>query len=91
MSDDLVYLPMPDEKYLPFWHPPVRARCIKDRPPMKGFGRQLTVGDVVDVRGVCWEDEHYTLAVPSECAFYRMDGYFEVEPPTRGPDNAETD
>ena len=55
-----------------------RARCIKSSPPMRGFGRQLTAGDVVDVDGVCWVDTHYEIAVPAECAFYTLEGYFEV-------------
>jgi len=55
-----------------------RARCIVDDPPMKGFGRSLKAGDVVDVHGVCWDGIHFELAVRSETAFYRLEGYFEV-------------
>lgn len=78
MSDELE-LPQVDEKYLPFWTEGTKARCVKDNPPMHGFGRQLKVGDVVTVNGVCWSGLRYQLAVPAETAFYDMEGYFEVE------------
>lgn len=54
-----------------------RARCIKDDPPMYGFGRNLKSGDIVDVHNVCWRGK-YEIAVSKECAFYELEGYFEV-------------
>ena len=60
------------------YEPGARARCIKDDPPMYGFGRALKRGDVVDVQSVCWRGFKYELAVKAECAFYELDHYFEV-------------
>lgn len=57
--------------------PGAQAKCIKDNPPMKGFGRQLKKDEIVNVDGVCWEGK-YTLAVKEQCAFYDLEGYFEV-------------
>lgn len=54
-----------------------RARCIKDKPPMYGFGKSLHKGDVVYVDSVCWRGK-YEIAVKAECAFYELEGYFEV-------------
>ena len=59
------------------YEPNARARCIKDSPPMYGFGRQLKAGDVVSVNSVCWRGK-YEVGVKEECAFYELDGYFEV-------------
>ena len=59
------------------YEPGARARVIKDSPPMHGFGKPLHVGDVVDVESVCWRGK-YELAVKAECAFYELEGYFEV-------------
>lgn len=53
-----------------------RARCIKDVPPARGFGRQLKVGDIVKVAAVCWRNG-YEIAIKEECAFYKLEGYFE--------------
>lgn len=64
-----------------------RARCIKDGPPMYGFGRRLKKGDIVNVQSVCWRGK-YELAVSEECAFYELEGYFEVLLPTGGKDAA---
>ena len=71
-------LPQPDQRYHPFWTEGTKARCVKDDPPMHGFGRPLKAGDVVPVKGVCWNGSYYQLSVPSECAFYKMEDYFEV-------------
>ena len=60
-----------------------RARCVKDDPPMVGFGRALKNGDVVDVHNVCWRGK-YEIAVAAECAFYELEGYFEVLLPKDG-------
>lgn len=54
-----------------------RAKCIKDNPPMHGFGRSLKAGDVVDVKSVCWRGK-YEISVEAECAFYELEGYFDV-------------
>ena len=60
-----------------FYAPDAKARCIKDNPPMDGFGRSLKAGEVVAINGVCFSGGRYTLAVPAECAFYQLEGYFE--------------
>ena len=44
---------------------------------MYGFGRPLKTGEIVDVQSVCWRGK-YEIAVSAECAFYELDGYFEV-------------
>ena len=54
-----------------------RANCIKDDPPMSGFGRVLKCGDIVNVQSVCWRGK-YEISVAAECAFYELEGYFEV-------------
>ena len=54
------------------------ARCIKDNPPMRGFGRQIKAGDIVKVDGVCFVNT-YEIAVAAECAFYQLEDYFEVQ------------
>ena len=59
------------------YEPNAKARCIKDNPPMRGFGKTLKVGDEVEVGNVCYSS-CYELAVPKECAFYTLEGYFEV-------------
>lgn len=61
-----------------------RAKCIKDDPPMTGFGRRLKNGDIVDVQSVCWRGK-YEISVAAECAFYEMEGYFEVMLPSGAP------
>lgn len=72
------YLPNPQiDNWERLYQDGARAECIKDDPPMHGFGRALKVGDVVDVYGVCW-NEHYQIAVRAECAFYALEGYFKV-------------
>lgn len=58
-----------------------RAKCIKDAPPMYGFGRELKAGDIVNVAGVCWRGK-YEISVAEECAFYTLEGYFEPLLPT---------
>lgn len=72
-------LPTVEGKYLPFWQEKSRAKCVKDNPPMRGFGRQLKVGDEVVVDGVIWNGQ-YELSVPAECAFYVMERFFETMP-----------
>ena len=62
------------------YEPNARARCIKDAPPMYGFGRQLKIGDVVNVHSVCWRGK-YEISVVEECAFYELENYFTVELP----------
>jgi hypothetical protein len=59
------------------YEPGARAEVIKDDPPMFGFGRALKVGDIVDVKSVCWRGK-YELSVAAECAFYELEGYFKV-------------
>lgn len=78
MTNQQIELPPVDNLYLPFWRDATKARCIKDNPPMYGFGRQIKKGDVVETNGVTWRG-HYELSVPAECAFYVMEGYFIPE------------
>ena len=76
---NLVYLPSPSvTNWQALYEPDARARCIKDNPPMRGFGRQLHAGDVVQVDSVCWCEAQYEIGVRDECAFYKLEGYFEV-------------
>lgn len=71
-------LPIPSTKnWQILYEPDAEARCIKDNPPMTGFGRQLKVGDIVKVNGVTWAGTKYQLAVKEECAFYDLEEYFE--------------
>lgn len=80
MTREQLELPVPNvANWERLYQPDAKAICIKDNPPMRGFGKQLKVGDVVDVRSVCW-DGQYTIAVQKECATYHLDGYFEVLP-----------
>mgnify|MGYP001610963208 CR=1 FL=1 len=60
------------------YEPNAFARCIKDNPPMRGFGRQLKIGDVVKVSSVCYANR-FEISVDAECAFYELEGYFEVQ------------
>ena len=55
------------------------ARCVKDNPPMTGFGRALKSGDIVPVHSVCHDGWKYQISVEAECAFYDLEGYFEVQ------------
>lgn len=70
-------LPLVAAEYLPFWEVKF-ARCIKDDPPRRhvGLGRNLKVGDVIEINGVVFSI-YYELAAPKECSFYQMEGYFE--------------
>ena len=61
------------------YEPNALARCIKDNPPMHGFGQPIKAGDIVKVDGVCWSGTHYQLSVREQCAFYDLEGYFEVQ------------
>lgn len=77
-ADERVQLPTPQvENWQRLYEPGAKARCIKDNPPMHGFGRQLKTGDVVDVSSVCWQGR-FQVSVDAECAFYDLEGYFEV-------------
>ena len=58
--------------------PNALARCVKDDPPMIGFGRRIKVGEIVKVGSVCYRDK-YEIGVDDECAFYELEGYFEVQ------------
>lgn len=71
-------LPIPNvENWQRLYQPNAQAICIKDNPPMRGFGKPLKVGDVVDVKNVCW-DGKYQISVAAQCALYDIEGYFEV-------------
>lgn len=62
-----------DQKLLQFHNTRGNPRdvvCIKDDPPMTGFGRQLKVGDRVEINGTVSRGDGFEVAVPSECAFY---------------------
>ena len=78
---DFEQLPIPQvANWQRLYEPEAKARCIKDNPPMLGFGQPLKVGDVVDVDSICWSGTRYQLAVEAQCAFYDLEGYFEVLP-----------
>lgn len=82
-------LPIPKiDNWRSLYAPGARARCIKDDPPMYGFGRSLKAGEIVSVQSVCWRGGQYEIGVPEECAFYRLEGYFEVETERQGGDDA---
>ena len=51
--------------------------CIKDNPPMHGFGKKLQKGDMVEIQGTTHNQLGFCICVPSECAFYAYD-YFEL-------------
>lgn len=61
------------------YEPNALARCIKDNPPMNGFGKPIKAGDIVKVDSVCWSGWKYEIGVRDECAFYELEGYFEVQ------------
>jgi hypothetical protein len=54
----------------------LRARCIKDNPPMLGFGKSLSVGDEVIISGTVHNELGFCVCVRAECAFYDYT-YFE--------------
>ena len=77
MSDE-AQLPIPNILgWQALYEKGARAKCIKDAPPMYGFGRELHAGDIVNVQSVCWRGK-YEIAVAEDCAFYELEGYFEV-------------
>jgi len=79
MCDGRIELPIPRVLgWQLLYQPGARARCIKDNPPMLGFGQPLKVGDIVDVKGVCWSGTKYQISVDAQCAFYDLEDYFEV-------------
>lgn len=72
-------LPIPQLANWPrLYEPNARAKCIKDDPPMYGFGGALKAGDIVEVGSVCWSGTKYQISVAVQCAFYDLEGYFEV-------------
>lgn len=58
---------------------PMKVRCLKDVPPMIGFGRTLKQGDIVEIEGTTHQTTGFCVAVPSECAFYDYEYFEEVE------------
>ena len=59
---------------------PMQVRCVKDHPPMHGFGRQLAVGDIVEIKGTVCRAGRFQVSVPKECAFYDYEYFEPVEP-----------
>lgn len=55
---------------------PRKVVCIKDNPPMVGFGRKLSIGDEVVIEGTVCNELGFAVAVPAECAFYAYE-YFK--------------
>jgi hypothetical protein len=49
---------------------PRKVICVKDNPFMKGFGKTLKAGDVVEINGTIHEYFGFAVSVPAECAFY---------------------
>ena len=71
-------LPIPRvENWQALYEPGARAKCIKDNPPMYGFGSAIRAGEIVEVRSVCWSGTKYQISVDAQCAFYDLEGYFE--------------
>lgn len=71
-------LPIPNVNgWQRLYEPDAKAKCIKDNPPMHGFGKTIKAGDVVGVDSVCWSGIRYQIGVRDECAFYDLEGYFE--------------
>jgi hypothetical protein len=62
---------------------PVEALCIKDNPPMTGFGKNLVAGDRVTVKGTVSRGSAFEVCVPSECAFYEYSYFVPLELPTQ--------
>ena len=88
MSEMTSQLPVPNVLgWQALYREGARARCIKDDPPMYGFGRALKVGDVVDVHSVCWSGSFYQISVAAECSFYKLEGYFAVMLPKTEMEN----
>ena len=81
--DVVEYLPPPRvENWQALYEPGAQAKCIKDNPPMHGFGKPIKAGDVVAVDSVCWSGVRYQIGVKEQCAFYDLDGYFEPVVPS---------
>jgi hypothetical protein len=58
----------------------MEAICIKDNPPMTGFGRHLKIGEKVRIKGVVSNSTTFEVCVPSECAFYQYDYFSPFDP-----------
>jgi hypothetical protein len=56
---------------------PIEIKCIKDNPPMYGFGRKLKVNDIIIIDGTVHNQLGFCVSAPSECAFYKYE-YFEL-------------
>jgi len=56
---------------------PMLVKCIKDNPPMYGFGKKLKIGDIVEINGTVHNSIGFCVGVPEENAFYQYD-YFEA-------------
>jgi hypothetical protein len=56
---------------------PIEVKCIKDDPPMCGFGKKLKSNDVVTINGTVYNQLGFCVCVPNECAFYKYE-YFEL-------------
>lgn len=54
-----------------------QIRCIKDKPHMRGFGRHLKVGDIIDIKGTTCTNGMFEVSAPDECAFYDY-SHFEL-------------
>ena len=52
--------------------------CIKDNPPMHGFGKSLKKGDKIEIKGTVHNHLGFCVCVPSECAMYAYN-YFDFE------------
>jgi len=71
------------------YEPNARVKCIRDNPPMHGFGREIKAGEIISIDSVTWRGK-YEVGVKAECAFYQLEGYFEVELPSSSQESSVT-
>jgi len=56
---------------------PKEVVCVRDLPPMHGFGEAIRLGDKVNIHGTVYVPGiGFCISVPSQCAFYEY-SYFE--------------
>lgn len=58
---------------------PIQVICVKDNPPMRGFGKQLKKGNVVTINGTVNDGSGFQVSCPEECAFYDYTYFQPVE------------
>ena len=58
---------------------PTKVICMKDNPPMIGFGKRLKKGDIVEIKGTTHNELWFCVSVPEECAFYSYRCFEELK------------